>query len=184
MPITDPNLSSIVSVRLAARLGTGMLAPISGGGTLLTPNRTLPIAGTATVGVHFLTSVLPVVIPLTLNGTRGIGIGGGTSAGGLGIALQGNPWTGGVAQTPTRLGGSTSIQGFAHGPASGTSSTAQVSGVVQLVTPSRVNSGLTGTSVPVLTALRLHFVPEPGELLMLGSGVTGLLWLARRRVRE
>jgi hypothetical protein len=185
VPVTDPDLPSIVDVALSARLGTGTLAPISGGGPLVAPDRTLPITGTAVVGVHVLSLfTTPVVIPLTLNGTRGIGIGGGTISGGLGIALQGNPWTLGVAQTTTSLGGLTSLSGFVHAPASNTSSTAQVSGVVQVVTPSLVSSSVSGTSTPVLSALRLRFVPEPGRLLMLGSAVLGLLGLARRRRRS
>jgi hypothetical protein len=69
--------------------------------------------------------------------------------------------------------------GFAHGPASLTSSTAQPSGVVQLVTVSKVYTSLTGAfpEVPLIGVLTLHFVPEPGTLLLLGSGA--LVWLLR-----
>jgi hypothetical protein len=76
--------------------------------------------------------------------------------------------------------------GFAHGPASLTSSTAQVGGVVQLVTTSKVYTSLTGASpeLPFNGVLRLHFVPEPGTLLMLALGVAGLAAAGRRRSRH
>lgn len=81
------------------------------------------------------------------------------------------------AWTPTLPGG------FAHGPASLTSSTAQASGVVQLVTVSKVFTSLTGAfpEFPVIGVLNLHFVPEPGTLLMLGLGAAGLALYAQRK---
>jgi hypothetical protein len=73
--------------------------------------------------------------------------------------------------------------GFAHGPASLTSSTAQPSGVVQLVTVSKVFTSLTGAypEFPLTAVLTLHFVPEPRTPLLLGSVVAALAVLGRRR---
>jgi hypothetical protein len=76
--------------------------------------------------------------------------------------------------------------GFAHGPASGTTSTAQPGGVLQLVTPNQVRTNLAlGSSrkVAILGELLARFIPEPGLLVLLGSGVAGLLLLGRSRIR-
>ena len=77
--------------------------------------------------------------------------------------------------------------GFAHGPSSNTSSTANPSGVVQLITPMQVVTNLTTGSnqkIALFGFLTIHFVPEPGMLLLLGSGVAGLVLLGRHRMRK
>ncbi len=78
-------------------------------------------------------------------------------------------------------------QGFLHGPESNTSSTAKISGVIQLITPIQVvTSGISGESdkLSLFTTLTIHFVPEPGVMLLLGSGVVGLVMLGQRRMRK
>jgi hypothetical protein len=177
VPFTDPSVTSVTRVTAAVTLGTGTLGPISGG-TLA--SNILPVQGVVTVCAPFLgTCTFTGMVPLTLNGTRGVGIGGGpiVGSGFITLSLTGQPWTAGVATTP---GTTVTAAGFAHGPASGTSSTAAPGGVIQLVTPATVTAQTT-TTVPVFTALRLRFVPEPAMALLLASGVGCLAWLGSRR---
>jgi hypothetical protein len=115
--------------------------------------------------------------------------------GGFKLSINGAPWTVGLASiksvtTTTPNGGTITftetLYGFAHGPASGSSSTAAPSGsgVLQLVTPSLIQTSQAPPnqwwSAWVQVTLRL---PEPGMLLLLGSGVVGLLLLGRSRMR-
>jgi hypothetical protein len=130
-------------------------------------------------------------------GVKGVGVGGLVTAGGdsaIRISLEGAPWTLRTAvaidQTDANTGTAAfhavTRMGFAHGPASATTSTAQPGGVVQLVTPSQVRTNLALGSereIAVLGELLVHFVPEPGLLVLLASGVAGLLLLGRSRIR-
>jgi len=130
-------------------------------------------------------------------GVRGVGIGGLLTAGGDGalrISLEAAPWTlqtaAAIDETDANTGSAAfhavTRMGFAHGPASGSTSTAQPGGVVQLVTPSQVRTNLAVGSdrkIAVLGELLVRFVPEPGLLVLLASGVAGLLLLGRSRMR-
>jgi hypothetical protein len=129
-------------------------------------------------------------------GVRGVGIGGLVTVGGFSairISLEGAPWTVKTAtaidQTDDNTGNAAfhnvTRMGFAHGAASGTTSTANVSGVIQIVTPSQVRTNLSlgsNEKVSVLTTLVVRFIPEPGMLLLLGSGVVGLAVIGRSRM--
>ena len=92
-----------------------------------------------------------------------------------------------ISNIPTANGGmsTSSVFGFAHGPASNHSSTALPSGVVQLVTPVLVQTNLAGNEVIALFGiLTIHFTPEPGTLLLFGAGVAGLATFGQRRRRR
>ena len=95
-----------------------------------------------------------VPLPLAATGTPAVGLGiGGTQrvTGAINFTLQHAPWTIGqpamTIHTPnTTISTPVLPGGFAHGPASLTSSTAQPSGALQLVTVSKVYTSLTGGS--------------------------------------
>jgi hypothetical protein len=130
-------------------------------------------------------------------GVKGLGVGGLVTVGGFSavrISLEAAPWTVKTAtaidQTDDNTGAAAfhnvTRMGFAHGPASGTTSTAQPSGVVQIVTPSQVRTNLSlgsNEKVAAIAELVIHFIPEPGLLLLLGSGVVGLAVIGRSRMR-
>jgi hypothetical protein len=208
--ITDPETAGngIAAVIVQVAAGTGTFAPISGGAqstSLLTRN-IMPVYGMAKICLLSTACSIylemPFTQPTTVNGVPGtginaIGVGGLITAGGYGgirISLQAAPWTiktTTVIDQITTTGGSqiltdVTAKGWAHAPASTTSSSAQPGGVVQLVTPGQIvsniplgsNEKLAGFAVVVV-----HFIPEPGLLLLLGSGVVGLGLLGRRRMR-
>ena len=194
-PITDPGPLSTVSVRGTVALGTGILRSIKGAATSgpgLSLN-VMPIVGIFRICILFTGCPSDLIIPLTVGGTRGAGIGGLITIGtfgkaGIKFSIYGQPWTiktAVVTAVPTDNGGFSSpfVSGFAHGPASVTSSTAAVSGVIQLVTATRVVSTLGATLItPLLTTLRIHLVPEPGTFLLFGTGVVALGIAGRRRL--
>jgi hypothetical protein len=207
IPLTDPNDPTLLSLQ-----GSNVSIPSTGslGGTgPISPN-TMALGGFFKVCILLpgCGNYLPIPVAYPLAGppfTRGLGIGGTATVNtfskgsGLKISLQFNPWTIGLASmksvsttdTPTPNGGintntTITVQGFRHGPASATSSTAAASGVIQYVSPNRVVTSQPPPSqkLAVPAIIRLHFVPEPGMLLLLASGVGGLVLMGRKRMRK
>jgi hypothetical protein len=185
VPLTDPDLAPFPNMSPRVTLGTGVLAPISGGGSPLTQNE-LPLGGDLRLCIFFLTPCVAwLPVPLTVGGTRGAGIGGlitvntfGTT--GIKLSITGTPWTIGATTVSNSV-----RSGFAHGPASGTTTTAKEGGVVQLVTPIRVTTGdFAGPdAIGIIGTLRVVLVPEPGTGLLLGVGVISLALAGRRKRR-
>jgi len=195
-PVTDPDTTpQIKEIVISATLGTGTLSGISGAPPLNPPAK-LAVKGFTRVCL-FLGCDINGFLPLnntTNNGATGLGIGGLLTLGNAGpirISLINGPWTLGTTSgiNQTKDGGFVTevATGFVHGAASSNSSTATPSGVIQLIAPQQVTtSGIAGnsTKLTLFTTLTLHFVPEPGLLLLIGSGVVGLGLLGRSRIKK
>jgi hypothetical protein len=160
----------------------------------------MPITGRIRICLFFAgcnSGSIDQTVGQTYNGVRtGVGVGGLVTfnpegAAGIRISVEGAPWTVGTTSGSSRTdnGGLTTItaMGFAHGPSSGTSSTAVASGVVQLVNMAQV----TTVGIPTnddknvqINTLTIHFIPEPGLLLLLGSGAVTMALLGRKRLKR
>lgn len=138
------------------------------------------------------------VTPSNLGATRGIGVGGivtvaPTTQGlsGVRVTLENAPWQISATTLLQNTDNGATItrmhHGFVHAVLSGTSSTAKPSGILRLVTPTQVyTKGIAASSdkIALFNTVTFHFVPEPGLLLLLGSGAAGLLLFGRSRMRK
>jgi len=192
VPVTDPEVTiTTPNLRVSAELGAGSFAPISGGAPLAA--NSLPIRGNARICQFFSGCSAAIDFPLTEGGGQtGVGVGGLvfvlTGSAFTRVSVDAAPWTLGTANlvSESAEGGTSSFsaRGFVHGPESGTSSTAQPGGVVQLVTPSQVTTGVLATTTDraMFSTLTVRFVPEPDALLILGSGLIAVAALGRLRL--
>ena len=195
IPVTDPtSTGTIPSIIITGTLGTGTLSGISGAPPL-NPPATLPVGGFTRVCLFSNTCALALPLNNTVNsGATGIGVGGLLTLGNAGdirISLVNGPWTLGSVSgiNQTKDGGFVTLTraGFVHGAASSNSSTATGSGLIQLIAPQQVTvSGLSSNSqaLTLFSTLTLHFVPEPGLLLLIGSGIVGIGLLGRSRMKK
>jgi len=179
IPVTDPAAAPIKGVNAFAFNGPGAFAGTPLGGKMA-------VGGAASVCLFATCTASPpanVVVPFTLGGTRGVGLGGGpiTVKGLVNVTVVGSPWTAGTAAI-----GTITTMGFVHGPASGgQSSAAAASGVMSLVTPIFISTNIGASAIiPAFGFLNLHFIPEPGTLLLLAAGVTGLGILGRKKMSK
>jgi len=158
--VTDPDvIANGVSALEYINIGglTGTWGGISGGIASTSPGEVGIMGQGGMVKICLLstacTQFLPMIFnqPTTVNGvpgtgTKGVGVGGMITAGGYGgirISLQAAPWTVKTATvldqiTPTggppRVMSTWVAKGWAHGAGSTTTSTAGISGQVQLIT--------------------------------------------------
>ena len=169
VPVTDPGAFPIAGVQVTAANGAGNFDGI--GGTSF--HGLMPILGTSKVCLFGPcgSAVANLNVPLNNVGQ------GGTAfvTGAVNLTVVGAPWTTGTAAV-----GATTIMGGVA-PASNTGAP---SGTVTLVTPIFISSNIGASAVvPAFGILTLHFVPEPGTLLLLGSGIAGLVAFGRGRAR-
>lgn len=180
---------------------SGKLAPVSGA----IQSTTSPAGGLGTIPTTGMVRIcllsvgcgtnLPLAVGATVNNVaKGGGVGGILTIGQLGairISILGAPYTVKTvtAFNRTNNGGIQTFteKGFAHGPLSNTSSTGQTSGVLQVVTTNHTSTvGVPGNSdiSAQFSRILVHFIPEPGLLLLLGSGAAGMALLGRKRIRK
>jgi len=127
-----------------------------------------------------------ILVPFTPTpGGAGMGIGGTqTVSAGVALTMQHAAWTiGQPTMTIHSANSNVTAPALPGGFAGPSSATARNSGVLQLVTASKVFTSLTGAfpELPIYAVMNLHIVPEPGTLLLLGFGVAGLGFHGRRK---
>ncbi len=169
LPVTDPGVFPIAGVQVTAHNNVGNFEG-SGGEAF---SGTMPINGSTKVCLFGPCSaaVSNLNVPLTVVGQGGVAL--VTAA--VNLTVIGAPWTTGTAAIGafTQMGGVSPL-----------SNTGAPSGNVSLVTPIFISTNIGASAiVPGFGIMSLHFVPEPGTLMLLGSGIAGLVAFGRSRVR-
>jgi hypothetical protein len=175
---TGVNLIS--SLNVTASNGTGSFTAAGGpGGGFGGPKA---LQGQARVGV--LGGALNLDIPLSV-----VGVGGQTAAGAfaLQVTVTGHQWTTGAAQVAgiTTGGDDPTTDPYVNTVtlAGYDNRGADHAGTLQLVTPIRILTNAAG-NLPGFGIQTLTFVPEPGTLLLIGSGIAGLAIVGRKKLRK
>ena len=184
LPVTSSG--TIQSVRISGLVNaSATLTGLSAGAPVL---NTMGLSGQAKICLVFAPACGNAVpVPLSPTAGTGLGVGGTQSVpGAVAITMQHAAWTiGAQPMTMHTPNSTTSTPTLPVGIQTPFSSTAISLGVLQLVTVSKVYTSLITAfpELPVFSILTLQFIPEPGTLLLLGSGVAGLAILGRRRSR-
>jgi len=161
IPVTDPGAFPIAGLAVVgATNGVGNFSGVdtsSGGGLMA-------VKGLINSCLFASCAAPPqsnVTIPFTAAGANGVGLGGSpvSFTGLVNVTVHGTQWTTGTATV-----GSTSQSGS---PFSG--------GSVKLVSAATIRTNIgPGVDSPLFAILNLTFIPEPGTMLLLGSGLVGL----------
>jgi hypothetical protein len=172
LAVTDPAVFPIAGIAVSATNGAGAFAGSGGAGF----GGQMPINGTAKVCLYGTCgssyNISNLSVPLNVVGQGGAV----TVMGAVNLTVVGAPWTTGTVAigTITAMGGVSPL-----------SNTGAPSGSVSLVTPIFISTNIGAFSVvPAFGFFNLHFVPEPGTLVLLGSGIAGLVAFGRSRARK
>lgn len=171
VPVTDPGARPIYGVVATAHNATGAFAEQGGrlGGVMSIPG----VTKVCLFGACDASPLANLTVPMSVVGA------GGTVAvsAAVNVTVVGAPWTMGTASV-----GTLTAMGFAQGPGSRASSTAQPSGTIRLVTPIFIGTNLAAQpTAAAFGVLTLHFVPEPSTLVLLGGGIAALVTAGSRR---
>jgi len=150
-----------------------VLRPVGAPGVLGGPG---PLTGTAFVNVLGLFNL---AVPLNPIGNTGVSV--AVVAGTLAVTVQGTGWTTGNITLTNVTTGDPAVNTVVRTGADGRN--ANGTGIVQLISAFHVTTNAAG-NLPGLATQTLTFVPEPGTLLLLCSGVATLGiggWLRARQ---
>lgn len=162
VPVTDPGAFPIAGIQVTAANDQGNF---SGSGGVMSINGVTKVCLFGPCGE----AVANLDVPLNNVGAGGTAL----VTGAVNLTVVGAPWTTGTAAV-----GATTLMGGK----SPSSNTGAASGTVTLVTPVFISTNIGASSViPGFAILTLHFVPEPGTLLLVGSGIAGLVAYGRSR---
>jgi hypothetical protein len=169
LPVTDPAAAPIGGLKVTVANAAGNFAGVGGSGF----GGQMPLNGTTKVCLFGPCSAPAANISVPLNVIGGPA-GGAVAVGAfVNVTVVGAPWTTGTAAvgTVTVMGGVSPL-----------SNTGAPSGLVTLVTPIFISTNIPASAVvPGFGFVNLHFVPEPGTLVLLGSGIAGLVAFGRSR---